>query len=473
MITGRQPFAAETPVQLLIKHLTEPPPRLRDHDVGLPPALDAVLQRVMAKDPDARYQTATAFADAFAQAVNSTEAVGSTRILSDDMPTSFDPKPTSPTATQPPPTTSVPVVGPSRLQTIVTIGVALAAVLALLLAVIALMATNQRETALTPSAAATSAPTQAASVPTALPAQPRFGLAGFATTNAVGDTLNLRVENLAPPPAGTSYYAWLENSADGTFLPLGTLNLDPLGAGVLTYTSSEGLALPGLYNRILISAEADAGDVPTNVAIYSGSVPLTVTTALREILWGSEQGINGGSLLDGALTEARIAVQHSGLAARATNLAGLRQHAEHTVNILLGTNDDLDGDGRPTNPGRGIGVVFFLDQIEARLNDAASDPDADSSVQTQIEYIRVCLVNARARLDEGLALERLLLTAGDIAEVETERNRSTEVLSEMIDGLDLNENGTVELFEGECGLALVADSGILIGNLALRAADES
>ncbi|MCA9905489.1 MAG: hypothetical protein KC547_16650, partial [Anaerolineae bacterium] len=211
----------------------------------------------------------------------------------------------------------------------------------------------------------------------------------------------------------------------------------------------------------------------TGDVLYSGSVPIAVTSALHNILWASDEGLQGGSLLDGALTEARIALQHSGLAASATNAGGLHQHAEHTVNILLGTKDDLDGDGRGTNPGRGIGVRFFLDQIDQQLQMAASDPEADLAVQTQIEYVRVCLVNARNRMNEVVALERELLAASDIESVTTQRDRSTEVAAALIDGVDLNENGTVELFEGECGLQQVGDSGIVMGNLTLQAAEDA
>jgi len=61
LLTGRQPFAADSAVALAYKHVSEapiPPSRINRE---LSPALDAVVMKAMAKDPAARYQTAREF----------------------------------------------------------------------------------------------------------------------------------------------------------------------------------------------------------------------------------------------------------------------------------------------------------------------------------------------------------------------------------------------------------------------------
>jgi len=63
MLTGRPPFKADTPMRLLFKHVTEPVPQLPAQeldDLALPPELNAILARALAKDPDGRFQTASA-----------------------------------------------------------------------------------------------------------------------------------------------------------------------------------------------------------------------------------------------------------------------------------------------------------------------------------------------------------------------------------------------------------------------------
>ncbi|MDI3284598.1 serine/threonine-protein kinase [Polyangium sp. 15x6] len=70
MLTGRAPFAGKTPIAAMTAHLTEPvpSPRASSPDRDIPPALEAVVHRALAKNPDERYETARAFAEALSAA---------------------------------------------------------------------------------------------------------------------------------------------------------------------------------------------------------------------------------------------------------------------------------------------------------------------------------------------------------------------------------------------------------------------
>jgi hypothetical protein len=57
-LTGRRPFLADTPFAVLRMHLTEPPPPLASARPGVPAALERIVQRLLAKAPDQRYQVA-------------------------------------------------------------------------------------------------------------------------------------------------------------------------------------------------------------------------------------------------------------------------------------------------------------------------------------------------------------------------------------------------------------------------------
>ncbi|HEU5318410.1 MAG TPA: protein kinase, partial [Chloroflexota bacterium] len=55
--TGRPPFQSQEAGELLHAHATLPPPGARDLNPAVSPALAAILARLLAKDPDDRYQT--------------------------------------------------------------------------------------------------------------------------------------------------------------------------------------------------------------------------------------------------------------------------------------------------------------------------------------------------------------------------------------------------------------------------------
>ncbi|MEZ5098917.1 MAG: protein kinase [Thermoleophilia bacterium] len=60
-LTGIPPFRKDSEVAVLLAHLMEPPPSITVARTELPPALDAVLARAMAKSPDERYATCREF----------------------------------------------------------------------------------------------------------------------------------------------------------------------------------------------------------------------------------------------------------------------------------------------------------------------------------------------------------------------------------------------------------------------------
>ncbi|HWQ15834.1 MAG TPA: serine/threonine-protein kinase, partial [Roseiflexaceae bacterium] len=63
LLTGRVPFQADTPVAVLAKHTYEPPPPPRSLNPEIPPALEDVLLRAMAKSPADRFQSAQEMAE--------------------------------------------------------------------------------------------------------------------------------------------------------------------------------------------------------------------------------------------------------------------------------------------------------------------------------------------------------------------------------------------------------------------------
>jgi eukaryotic-like serine/threonine-protein kinase len=69
LLTGAPPFRREDAAAVMYAHLSDPPPPVTSRRADLPPGLDLVLARALAKAPADRYPSCQAFADALLQAL--------------------------------------------------------------------------------------------------------------------------------------------------------------------------------------------------------------------------------------------------------------------------------------------------------------------------------------------------------------------------------------------------------------------
>jgi serine/threonine protein kinase len=546
LITGQQPFEADSIMQLMLKVMQEPHPDILDVVDGLPEDVGFVIDRVLAKEPGERFQTALAFSNEFSAAISgqleikvstkeplvaSTEHVAAT--VGGEM-------------TQPAvPETLVVHHGPSSKA--MYGGFAIIALFMLFIVWLLLSDTNDGDTndpiangatvtetemlllvvddtaiptavvteevviptatatetdlpptdtplptntdtpipsdtptlTVTPSPTNTDTPTFTLTpspthtptlthTPTSTPI-PRFGQVSYSTSSTTGDSVSVRVENLQQAGAGKSYVVWLMNSEQMTYLNLGNLPVDAFGQGALSFTDPAGRMLPAFYNAVLVSSEESgfSGDSPVGEIRYRGSVPVEVPVALHNIFVASDAGLNGGSLLDGIVVEAGIAKQHAGMAASASNVAGVRSHSEHTVNIIKGETEDYNDNGRGENPGRGVGVYVFVEGIETHLNAIIDTTDVSFTLQENAEFLRVCVENTRYRADSFVEIKLEHTSAEDLDSIQDELAESELIAEQIQTGFDLNQNGQIDPFEGECGLDQMATYGIVIGSMEI------
>lgn len=75
MLTGVTPFIAKTPTGVAIKHVTEPPKPPTEIRADINPAIEAVVLRALAKDPEARQPSALEFSREFAAALSGTSSL--------------------------------------------------------------------------------------------------------------------------------------------------------------------------------------------------------------------------------------------------------------------------------------------------------------------------------------------------------------------------------------------------------------
>ncbi len=110
MLTARLPFDAENPVAVAMQHVQSAPPHPRQFNRAIPPMLEAVVLRLLAKNPAERYADASAVAEALRSIIG--HASGSTRVMRAVEPPVAQP---APAAVEPAPSGST-SAGPSRTR---------------------------------------------------------------------------------------------------------------------------------------------------------------------------------------------------------------------------------------------------------------------------------------------------------------------------------------------------------------------
>ena len=105
MLTGRVPFDGDRPVAVAMKQISDEPGPPRIVEPSIPPELEAVVMRALAKRPSERYRTADEFSRALAEARAAIDGSGgTTSVMPAAGPTTqvMDPV-TGPTRVAPPP----------------------------------------------------------------------------------------------------------------------------------------------------------------------------------------------------------------------------------------------------------------------------------------------------------------------------------------------------------------------------------
>src|SRR5947208_3922481 len=88
MLTGEVPFPKKRDVEVIMAHVGEAPPKPTEKREGLPPAIDDVIAKGMAKEPGDRYENCTALFEAASQAL--AEVVDKELAAGDHVPASAD-----------------------------------------------------------------------------------------------------------------------------------------------------------------------------------------------------------------------------------------------------------------------------------------------------------------------------------------------------------------------------------------------
>ena len=442
MLSGDVPFDGETTMSVLLKHLNEAPAPIP----GLPPALQAVLDKALAKMVDDRFEQPKEFADAFNASLQETSDATTILTATRVIPTAKA-NPLTPSSTKP----------GSFWRPAILVG----ALIALLSGA---MFFNR---ALPSSPTGTSTAPLPSDTPTlfAAVALGPTGVLQFHDGTRLLDQATLLAQAMPAPPEGSKYEIWLVNGEER--LSLGILSVDGEGRGSLLYDSPQAKNLLADYGAVEVTinggGSADANG--SGRVAYAYALPEAALVYLRELMVSSPTTPEEVGLIHGLAESADQLEQ----AARemlgnfeSNNEAGARKSAEEMLNLLVGDQSqdhkDWNGDEQITDPGDGYGLLLNGDRlgyIQAVYSHADYALNAAGSTRNIIvngENVKICTQNLARWAPELREQLLTILNAASLSEMDSAIQRSASLADQILNGIDLNESGTVEAIAGECGV---------------------
>jgi serine/threonine protein kinase len=458
MVAGRMPFEGDTSWTLIFKHINEPPPSID----GIQPAIQAVIDRALAKKPDERYQSARDLAADYMEAIGLVSEASTLRI---SLPPSHPPQ-------------SVTLLGSAKPASAPAgARIAVFTILGLLFIAIAAFAIPRvlapgRSTAVPTLLSATIEPhgagplATASSVAVPLEVPDPIGLLRFQDGTAPADQVTLSTSSMPPPPSDNQYEAWLIQDDGENRISIGKIAFDAENKGLLNFVDGGGRNLIGTYSALEITIEPnDDNPNSSNNIAFSVRLPEGGLTHVRHLLSAFGATPNGIGFIRGLDADTRLLTDLSTqmlTAFESGNEAEMLLQAERMLNLIVGKQSvpdykDWNLNGVVDDPGDGYGLLFNGEQLgyiqgtHAHADLALTSPDATANMLTHGGHVKLCAENVSNWTGQ--------LRGQLIAILENPSNPDREALIRQVvaltnqirTGLDVNGNENIEPITGEGG----------------------
>jgi serine/threonine protein kinase len=466
ILAGHLPFEAETTMGVLMKHISEPPAPIP----GLPPTMQYVLDRALAKKLDERFQTPSEFAEAFTAAVENRDDHSTLDMLS----TTPIKRPAKKIFGQP--------VRPRRWMGPAIAGVVIVALGSSLFASGAfapdptVTPTHSVVPTLSALPSSTSTSTQ---TPAPLILLGHTGVLQFQNTSA-GSRAVLIAEALVAPPPGNRYEVWLANGNQR--LSLGILTLDATGQGQLAFDAAENANLVSQYDTVEVTIEPDPDTNPqtSGIIAYSFTLPEAGLTHLRYLLVSYPTTPERVGLMQGLYSNIR-AIHELAAALEEASADGdedmVRSSAAAMQNVIVGKQSPqyIDSDGVSVDVGDGFGLLLngtnqgYLPATFAETEAVLKSADATEQMQTNGEGLKSILQNLALWTSELQALLKTIDTATAGADTSQQVAEVIALAEKMLNGIDMDQDGKIEPIPGEGGAQAAYEAAYHMADMPLQA----
>ena len=447
LIAGHVPFDAETNWGIIFKHINEPPPPIP----GISPPVQRVIDRVLAKDPDARYQTCRELAADYMDAVGMVSEANSVR-AGTSFPVTRQPEPV-PASDQ--------RARPARLTW------KRAAVYSLTGLLFLALATWGFLTFLSPGSGEEAA----------------VGRLRFQDGTALADQVTISTSSLETPPQGSQYEAWLIQDDGEQRISIGVIAFDQQNQGSLAFVDREGQNLLGKYKALEITREPDPDPSPnsSNDVAFSASLPPDGLTHVRHLLVSFNATPGSVGFIHGLDADTRLlneSAQQMLASFEARDEAGIDLHAERMLNVILGSQSsdykDWNGNGTVDDPGDGYGLLLngenvgYIQGTFTHANLSLTSPNATQNMLTHGTHVKDCATNLdgwTAQLRDQLSA--ILNASFDSPELEGMIREAVALADKIRNGIDVNGDENIEPVPGEGGAVTAYEHAYYMADMVI------
>jgi len=453
MLAGQVPYQSDTTFGMLMKHINEPLPPIKDVSADM----NILLDRALAKDPSMRYDSAGEMASEFMAIFNGQTISPGTLHIAEMARKAAEASKTTPRQTDQPP----PRFRRARLALEITLLLSLAFLIYRYIQPASTTLTN----------------TPIAVNPNIAAGRVRFD--DFSGETPM-DTLTLSLNNIKAPAAGKHYEGWMITNDGATTRKIGKITLNDANVGQATLTDREKQNLFLLYDKVIVTEETDGVEVnqPTGKVVYSSMYPPQALIPLRNLLGTYDKAPLGDPLIQGLWYYSGSWITLSIAGDESSNIVGLRQaleagdeatlrdRIEEIINQIVGTESDqfldydkngvvdntpgdIETDGYGSFPNGTQNGYIQETALQAKL--AADATDSTPNIRDNSEKVQICVQNMSSKLN--LILEKALKLndtafGSDMEPIIAELENLAKVL---IKGEDTNGNSLFEAIPGECG----------------------
>jgi serine/threonine-protein kinase len=483
MLAGRVPFEADTSWTVILKHIKDPPPQIE----GIQPPVQGVVERVLAKDPEMRYQTCRELAADYLNAIGMISESATMRMasvpaiqtLQSDSAIRATPGPVSASEKRDQPSVSA-------WRGILPIaGITAALILAIAALGFSLFRPSGSSTDL-PSATAPSLITPPSTsvtnvVPPVAETNP-VGLLRFQDGTAPADGVTISTTGMTLPPEGNQYEAWLIADDGEQRVSLGVIDFAAEGTGSLNFIDNEGRNLLGIYHAMEITVEPnpDNSPNPSNTIAFSALLPeeglihvrhLLVSFAAAPNKIGLVRGLDADTRLVNDLAEAMLRSFESG------DEADVRLQAESMLNIIVGSQSeehkDWNGNGTVEDPGDGFGLLLngnnvgYIQGTFSHADLARTAPDATPNMLTHGEHVKVAATNVGNWTPQLRDQLKTILESASGTDLEGPVRQAVALANQVRNGIDINGNETVEPIPDEGGALTAYEHAYYMADMSI------